>query len=147
MKVIITDIIINERVRKELGELDGLKKSMKNEGLLNPIILTEDFELIAGYRRLECAKILKWKEIEARLLPVETRLEKLMIEANENITRKDFTDEEREEILEKIRLCQVSFWNRFKNNIKMFFQRVGDFIKAVFKKDLIPEKLKNIKIG
>ena len=56
MLVNIDDIKIKKRVRKDLGDLDALKNSLRTYGLLNPITITRDYELIAGERRLQAAK-------------------------------------------------------------------------------------------
>ena len=58
MLVNIDDIKIKKRVRKDLGDLDALKNSLRTYGLLNPITITRDYELIAGERRLQAAKAL-----------------------------------------------------------------------------------------
>ena len=40
------------RFRKDLGDLRPLIESIKRHGLLHPIVLTEDNQLICGRRRL-----------------------------------------------------------------------------------------------
>ena len=56
MLVKIADIKVKRRVRKDLGNLDQLKDSLRTYGLLNPITLTTHHELVAGERRLEAAR-------------------------------------------------------------------------------------------
>lgn len=54
------------RLRKELGELEELKKSITELGLLNPIIIRPvdgHFEVVAGHRRYVCAIELGWTEL------------------------------------------------------------------------------------
>ena len=65
MLVEINQIKTNKRVRKNLGDLEPLKDSLKRYGLLNPITLTKDYHLIAGQRRLESARQLGWSTIDA----------------------------------------------------------------------------------
>ena len=60
MFVKIDDIKIKKRVRRDLGDLEALKESLRLYGLLNPITLNSKYELIAGERRLEAAKSLGW---------------------------------------------------------------------------------------
>jgi hypothetical protein len=48
-------IIIGNRFRKDLGDLDSLAKSIAEIGLLHPIAIAENNELVAGQRRLEIA--------------------------------------------------------------------------------------------
>ena len=56
MLVPIAQIKIKRRVRKDLGNLDDLKDSLRTYGLLNPITINSKYELIAGERRLTAAK-------------------------------------------------------------------------------------------
>ena len=56
MLVNIEDITVKKRVRKDLGDLEPLKDSLRRYGLLNPITLNAKKELIAGERRLQAAK-------------------------------------------------------------------------------------------
>ena len=51
MLVQIKDIKIKKRVRKDLGNLEDLKDSMKIYGLMNPITLNSRYELIAGLQK------------------------------------------------------------------------------------------------
>jgi len=64
----ISDIIIKNRFRKDLGNLEDLKKSIKEIGLLHPIVINENNELIAGQRRLESCKQLGWKDIPVTII-------------------------------------------------------------------------------
>ena len=68
MFVKIDDIKIKKRVRRDLGDLEALKESLRLYGLLNPITLNSKYELIAGERRLEAAKSLGWERFNAIVL-------------------------------------------------------------------------------
>jgi len=94
MKVPIKDITVNERVRREIGDLSSLMKSMQQHGQLNPVTITRDNELIAGHRRLLSAQELDWTYIEASIVDSSTEAEKLQLELEENVHRKDFNPEE-----------------------------------------------------
>jgi hypothetical protein len=59
----INDIIFGERFRKDLGDIESLKLSISEIGLLQPIVVTEKNELVAGARRLEACKQLGWTEM------------------------------------------------------------------------------------
>lgn len=52
-------------IREDLGDLEPLKASMRNEGLKVPILLTPDFRIIDGARRLQAAYELGWEAIPA----------------------------------------------------------------------------------
>ena len=94
MLVPVKDIKIKKRVRKDLGNLEDLKDSLRIYGLLNPITITRDYELIAGERRLQAAKQLGWTNINANIVDNLTEIEELELELEENNQRKEFTDEE-----------------------------------------------------
>lgn len=91
MKVRIEDIIVNYRIRNEIGDIADLMESISKYGLLNPITITESRELLAGFRRLEACKALGMTEVECRVVPALTDIDKLLIEADENLTRKELT--------------------------------------------------------
>jgi ParB family chromosome partitioning protein len=94
MKVPITDIVIKERVRKEIGDIAPLMDSMQKHGQLNPISITRDNELVAGHRRLLSATELNWSYIDALIINYDSEIEKLQLELEENVHRKDFAPEE-----------------------------------------------------
>jgi len=84
----INNIIVGDRVRKDLGNLDTLMESIKLVGLLHPIVVTEDFRLVAGYRRLEACKRLGWTRVPVNIVPLNALT---LGEFHENLARKDFT--------------------------------------------------------
>lgn len=84
-------ITIGERFRKDLGDLDSLVESIKAVGLLHPVVVSSDLELIAGFRRLEACKKLGWVEVPCRKVPLK---ELKRGEFDENMVRKDFLPSE-----------------------------------------------------
>ena len=103
MLVPLESIIIQKRIRKELGDISGLAESLKNYGQLTPIIINRKHELIAGFRRLQAAKRLGWKSIEAVMIDRPTEQQKLTVEIEENIQRLDLTPEEIAEGMARLR--------------------------------------------
>ncbi|MFC5468446.1 ParB N-terminal domain-containing protein [Cohnella suwonensis] len=87
----INEIIIGQRLRDDLGDLVSLANSIRQRGLLHPIIIDEHKRLIAGHRRLEACKLLEWEEITVRYMPDLSEQEKRLIELEENTKRKDLT--------------------------------------------------------
>lgn len=81
------------RWRKEMGDVADLAESLKVHGQLQPIVITEDFELIAGGRRLAACLFLQ-REIDCIKCNAKTSLELRELEAEENLKRKDFTPAE-----------------------------------------------------
>ena len=94
MQIPIDSITVPERVRKDPGNLESLMASLKRVGLLNPILVTPSYELIAGYRRLTAAQELGWQSIEAEVAQAADEVRRLEMELEENVYRKDFTPEE-----------------------------------------------------
>jgi len=89
----ITDITVGQRHRKDMGDLNELAQSIKDEGLLQPIGVTDRLELVFGERRIRAVQdILKKKTILARIVDVSSILAG---EYHENEVRKDFTPSER----------------------------------------------------
>ena len=56
----ISDIIIGKRHRRDMGDLDALARTIRDLGLLHPVVIRPDVTLIAGERRLCAAKLLGW---------------------------------------------------------------------------------------
>jgi hypothetical protein len=98
-----------------MGDIAGLAESLKKYGLLHPIIVDEDINLIAGQRRLEAAKSLGWTDIDVKYKKDLTESEKREIELEENLRRKDLTELEqsksRRELAKRVgeRLARESF--------------------------------------
>jgi ParB family transcriptional regulator, chromosome partitioning protein len=130
MKIAIETIQVDEeiRIRKDTGHLGPLEASIGEVGLINPILIDENYNLISGYRRLSACRNLGWKEIEATVLSFKgDQLKKLEVEVAENVFRKDFTPEEiqsveirRQELLERLRK-------------KSIFERIWLWLKGLFR--------------
>ena len=87
----ISDIKIRNRFRKDFGELDKLVSSIKEIGLLHPIVIDEDHQLVAGQRRLESCKKLGWIDIPVHIVNLQ---DLTLGEFHENHVRKNFTKSE-----------------------------------------------------
>jgi ParB family chromosome partitioning protein len=98
----IEDIKIKKRIRKDLGDLTSLIDSLRSHGLMNPVVITKNNELIAGHRRIASAKVLGWKSIEVMVLDKISELEKLELEIEENVVRKDFSGDELEDAMARL---------------------------------------------
>ena len=128
-KLKIAEIRVGTRIREDMGNIEELAQSLSNWGLIHPIVVDEELNLIAGHRRLEAAKLLGWEEIEVRFAGELSEREKRLLELEENIRRKDLTEYERsQKIVEFIEIAkeqaiQESFLlrstvDRPKNNYK-----------------------------
>lgn len=95
----IAHITIGERFRKELGDVATLADSIKKQGLLQPIGVNENNELVFGERRLRAFQSLGWSRIPVRRVSVTSIVEG---EHDENEVRKDFTPSERVAIAQAV---------------------------------------------
>lgn len=131
MKIPISRVLVDEevRIRKDIGKLEPLQLSIARVGLINPILIDERDNLVAGYRRLCACRNLGWQEIEARVVEFNgDEIGMLEAEIAENFFRKDFNPEEilsterrRREIIEKNR--KKGWWERFWNWLRALFSR------------------------
>lgn len=127
MKVLIKDIKIKKRVRKDLGDLHMLQESLKRYGLMNPITINSQYELVAGHRRLEAAKALGWSTIDAIMVDTKDKLLLLELELEENVQRKEFTDEELLDGFEALnKLRNPNFFRKLLIKLQSFFEKVFD---------------------
>ena len=61
--VAVADIVVGDRVRRELGNVLGLAESIRRVGLLHPPVVNSRMQLIAGRRRLEAVRKLFWTDV------------------------------------------------------------------------------------
>lgn len=120
----VKDIVVKNRIRKDLGDLTTLKESIQNHGLLYPIIVDQNSHLIAGERRLASIKELGWEEVEVIVKNISYK-ESLDLELLENTTRKEFTNDE---LVKGIKKRQQAYSKNIFVKIALFFQRLwGNF--------------------
>jgi len=125
VQVRIDTIIVRKRVRHDLGDLTSLKESLRQHGLLNPIVITSDNVLVAGHRRLEAAKQLGWSTIAVRIVDHTDDCDQLEMEIEENTQRKNLsTDELAEAYLRLDKLQNPGLLRRIWLAIVDFFRRI-----------------------
>jgi len=95
MKLEIRAVKIRARLREDLGNLDGLAASIRDYGLIHPIVVDEDNVLVAGQRRVAACKSIGLTTIDARRFGELTPAERRVIELEENLHRKDLTPYEK----------------------------------------------------
>lgn len=128
MKIKLEDIRIPYRIRTEAEGIPELAKSIEAYGLLQPIIIDERNNLIAGFRRLCAARLLHLDFIEVNVVKVRTRKDALLLEIEENDMRRSFNEEERYRIgllLKKYE--KTSNFEAFLYSIRNFFHRILSF--------------------
>ena len=91
MKIPIGEIKVNPGRREAMPEdVKELAGSIAEVGLLNPITVDRDYNLIAGLHRLEAAKLLSWTEIECTVSSLEG-LQAELAEIDENFVRSELS--------------------------------------------------------
>jgi len=93
----INKIRVNDRIRKDFGNIEELANDIKENGLINPPVVTPEYELIAGERRLRACKLLGMNAISVNVMTVRDYEHQLRLEISENENRKEFTFSERVE--------------------------------------------------
>jgi ParB family transcriptional regulator, chromosome partitioning protein len=97
--------------------LRGLAESMKQEGLLNPIVVRkvgDQFELISGERRVRAAKSLSWDSIEAKVITTVSEAEAAAKGLIENIQREDLNPIEEAEGFQDLHQLDPKYWTQTK---------------------------------
>lgn len=113
----VKDIRTGKRFRKDYRNMNDLKESIKEKGLINPITVKQlkdnKFELMAGGRRLKAIQDLKWKEVHARIYSEDlTKLELRSIELEENLQREDLSWQEELELKKQIHEHYIDLYGK-----------------------------------
>ena len=95
IKLPISEILVEDRQRQDLGDIDKLAESLATLGLIQPIVVNQAKRLIAGGRRLTAARKLGWKEIDVVYRETLSEDECYELELEENVRRKDMNWAER----------------------------------------------------
>lgn len=82
------------------SNVDKLKKSIETVGLINPLVVNENFELIAGGRRFKAMQELGYTEVPVVQVK-KSDLEQELISIDENLVRKDLSNLELEQSLSR----------------------------------------------
>lgn len=107
----VSEIIVGERMREGLSDIEALARSIEKFGLMQPVVVTTGKDLIAGKRRLEAVKLLGWTEVPVRIMEIkevktaDDELDMLPVmlrmELEENRERKDYV------ISEKVKIARL----------------------------------------
>jgi len=94
VQIPVESIIVRHRLRRELGDIDGLMESLRKHGQLAPILVNRSHELIAGFRRLEAARRLGWTAVKVEIVDSQSDTDRLELEIEENVQRRDLSQDE-----------------------------------------------------
>lgn len=97
----------DERQRKEIN-IGSLIPSIRSKGILHPILVEDDYTLVAGERRLATAIFLAFEEVPVRKMGDLTELEAQIVELEENFRREDLTWQEQAQAMLRIHQLYVA---------------------------------------
>ncbi|MGB0453306.1 MAG: ParB/RepB/Spo0J family partition protein [Bacteriovoracaceae bacterium] len=86
-KIALSDIKVNNPYLRTNTDIEALKKSIDAIGLINPITVNKENELLAGGRRFQAMTELGWEETEVYVVDL-TSLEQELVSIDENLVRK-----------------------------------------------------------
>jgi ParB-like chromosome segregation protein Spo0J len=105
----VNGVFVEERIRKDMGDIDELANSIQAVGLIQPIIVTRDQKLVAGERRLRALKKIGVSMlVHAHHFIFNDEVDGLKLKAmeiEENVKRKQLSWQE--EVTAKKRLLEV----------------------------------------
>ena len=91
--------LTSEYLRKET-DVTSLKKSIENVGLIHPVTVNMENELLAGARRFQAAQELGWEEIPVQVVDRDALVQEL-ISIDENLVRSPLQKIELERLLNR----------------------------------------------
>ena len=96
----LSEIKLNNEYLRTNTDIDSLKKSIEKVGLINPVTINKNSELLAGARRFQAITELGWTEVAVHEVDRDT-LEQELISIDENLVRTPLTKLEFEKSLNR----------------------------------------------
>lgn len=130
--ILISAVVIGDKRRDVKSDyVQKLADSIKQVGLINPITITSDNRLIAGYHRLQAFQLLGEIRIPAVVLSLSS-LQARLAELDENLIRNDLSVLERGEQLEERKAIYEELYpeTRYDSSERMTSVRHGEDISV-----------------
>ena len=121
----VDDIVVGERFRKEYDLSEDFLETIKEKGIIQPITLSQNMELVAGGRRLEGAKRVGLDSIPGIMRQIEDELDLRECEYIENAFRKDLTWTERNANVARIHELVIEKFGERRGNIRRVTELVN----------------------
>ena len=87
--ILLKDIDFGNRYRTEYEGIEDLAQSIKTQGLLSPLVVNEEYKLLAGGRRYHALELLGIENVPVTILEATEEITAREIELIENIMRAD----------------------------------------------------------
>ena len=125
MQIEVARIKVRKLIRSDNEDISSLADSLNRYGQLQPIIVTRKNVLVAGGRRLEAARMLGWKTINAIVDSRTDELSTLELEVEENLQRVPLSREDMEAAFSRMeRLRNPGFFRRILKAIVSFVKKL-----------------------
>ena len=136
--------ISRDRMRDELGDIDALAQSIQTFGLLQPIIVDANLELVGGFRRYTAHRKLGKGTISAVFKDEMDELAYREVELEENAQRLDMSWAERAKCIaeiDRIKRLRNPDWGQTQTAVVAGVKQsqVSDAIKITQMRKLFPE--------
>jgi len=108
----IKDVVIKNRIRKRVNRahIQELAESIADVGLLNPISITKNNKLIAGFHRIKACETLGWEEVPCIIVNSDNSIDLQILEIDENLMGPKLTAlEEAEHLALRKKLYEEKF--------------------------------------
>lgn len=103
----LSQIIVGNRFREDLGNIQELMDSIKEKGLIQPLCVNSDMQLLAGGRRYEACSKLGLEELPVLIREGNDEVDAREVELMENIHRKEMTWQEQAALTAEIHRLYV----------------------------------------
>mgnify|MGYP002776997319 CR=1 FL=1 len=127
--VAIKQVRIGPNRRPVKGEkVSELMESIKANGLLNPITVDREYNLIAGLHRLTACKMLGYEQIECNILDYDDIKQARLAEIDENLIRSELDALERAELWEERDRLLAQMGIRAKRGQNQYSRKGGELV-------------------
>ena len=135
MRVKLSDVkITRPRLPRPEGDMEAMAQSIATFGLLQPVILDENYELLAGFRRFTAHQMNGETEIEAIFRKDVSEVMAREIELEENLQRENLDWKSKEESLALLHELKTKWdpnWTQTKTMVAAGLTRQADIADAV----------------
>jgi len=89
MLMSLAAIRVENNVRSDIGDVTALAESIRQHGIIEPLVVTSDGRLLAGHRRLAAARLAGLKQVPVRVLNIHDERAAVEVGLIENVQRED----------------------------------------------------------